>query len=392
MSISHPSPPYPEPYTRSRTNLFLSYRDSAIRPSSSFYSRPGANEDDESRVGLMHDLDAPGGSAGSSRSLPPKWVDISDRVDEVIERVKPKLDKLDKLHAKHLLPGFKDRSAEEREIEALSNDITRDFRTTQSHIRRIAELSSTLLSNPASSSSTSAEARRLDLIMAANVQTALATKVQDLSGVFRKKQSEYLRRLKAGTSGSGTPTGSSFARSGGQEDMDPLMSLADDEQYVRSYLLFLSQQTLSHLPPTSSFAIDQRTNEITSLAQSITDLADLFKDLQSLVIDQGTLLDRVDWNVEQMVGEVKGAVTELERATSHQKSSGKCQLIFLLLLLIAGCLIFIFIRPSRHPSPTPIADPIPGVQPVELMGEAKTEEMLDLADGIVGVRSPVKTN
>lgn len=30
--------------------------------------------------------------------------------------------------------------------------------------------------------------------MAANVQTALATKVQEISGVFRKKQTAYLRR------------------------------------------------------------------------------------------------------------------------------------------------------------------------------------------------------
>ena len=32
---------------------------------------------------------------------------------------------LDKLHAKHVLPGFADRSAEERDIESLSSDITR---------------------------------------------------------------------------------------------------------------------------------------------------------------------------------------------------------------------------------------------------------------------------
>lgn len=32
---------------------------------------------------------------------------------------------LDKLHAKHILPGFKDRTAEEREIESLATDITR---------------------------------------------------------------------------------------------------------------------------------------------------------------------------------------------------------------------------------------------------------------------------
>ena len=32
---------------------------------------------------------------------------------------------LDKLHAKHVLPGFTDRSAEEREIERQTIDITR---------------------------------------------------------------------------------------------------------------------------------------------------------------------------------------------------------------------------------------------------------------------------
>ena len=32
---------------------------------------------------------------------------------------------LDKLHAKHVLPGFKDRSKEEKEIDLLATDITR---------------------------------------------------------------------------------------------------------------------------------------------------------------------------------------------------------------------------------------------------------------------------
>lgn len=36
--------------------------------------------------------------------------------------------------------------------------------------------------------------KRIDLMMAANVQTALATKVQELSTGFRKKQADYLRR------------------------------------------------------------------------------------------------------------------------------------------------------------------------------------------------------
>lgn len=32
--------------------------------------------------------------------------------------------------------------------------------------------------------------------MAQNVQTALATRVQDLSGAFRKRQANYMRRLR----------------------------------------------------------------------------------------------------------------------------------------------------------------------------------------------------
>lgn len=114
------------PLTRSRTNLFLSYRDSAIRQpplaSSSSSVFPSArpddsrywDEDDEYGVdgraaeskGLLSD-EAASGPAGSSswsrrgsglaprtlrqqQNLPPKWVDVSDAVEEVLEQVKPK--------------------------------------------------------------------------------------------------------------------------------------------------------------------------------------------------------------------------------------------------------------------------------------------------------------
>ena len=54
---------------------------------------------------------------------------------------------------------------------------------------------------------------------------------------------------------------------------------------------------------------------MTSIAASITDLADLFKDLSGLVIDQGTLLDRIDYNIETMASEMQAAVGELNIAT-----------------------------------------------------------------------------
>lgn len=107
-----------QPYTRSRTNLFLSYRDSAIRPSSSAaaaaasasylggygeleYEGGGASGSESK--GLLSDdtvLDMSGGgsrrgsAAAGAEALPPKWVDLADRVDDIVEKVKPKSESL----------------------------------------------------------------------------------------------------------------------------------------------------------------------------------------------------------------------------------------------------------------------------------------------------------
>jgi hypothetical protein len=49
----------------------------------------------------------------------------------------PPVSVLEKLHAKHVLPGFNDRSREEREIEASTADITRVFPLSHAEIRII---------------------------------------------------------------------------------------------------------------------------------------------------------------------------------------------------------------------------------------------------------------
>jgi syntaxin 16 len=58
-----------------------------------------------------------------------------------------------------------------------------------------------------------------------------------------------------------------------------------------------------------------RDRELTEIAKSIATLAELFKDLSSLVIDQGTLLDSVEYNIEQTAVHMNDAVRELEIAT-----------------------------------------------------------------------------
>lgn len=83
-----------------------------------------------------------------------------------------------------------------------------------------------------------------------------------------------------------------------------------DKSYSESTLL--QTQQLQRRPQNAhDHAIAQREREINEIAQGIIELADIFRDLQAMVIDQGTMLDRIDYNVEKMGHEVKGAEKEL---------------------------------------------------------------------------------
>ncbi|KAL7007800.1 t-SNARE affecting a late Golgi compartment protein 2 [Cystobasidiomycetes sp. EMM_F5] len=355
------------PITRSRTGLFLSYRDTVIRsPSSrlgskSISSRKGKGRayddsyDDEERSGLLaNGADANGNGdlhqAIEMDNLPPQWIDEADKVDDILDRLKPRLTQLDKMHAKHILPGFADKSAEERDIASATADITRELRRCQNIIAKIAQMAKRM---PMSTS-------KEDRIMIGNVQSGLATKVQNVSTIFRKKQTNYLRQLR----GYETKSHDKQASSGASSPRDAYASVNDDIQLSQDTLATtgLSLQVQSQAQQTvtgmSMEAITQRDREVSSIAESITDLATLFKDLSSLVIDQGTLLDRIDYNIEQMATDMEGAVKELQTATTYQKRSGKRQLICLLVLLIVGAAIVLVFKPRRTgPGDIPVSPP-----------------------------------
>jgi syntaxin 16 len=62
--------------------------------------------------------------------------------------------------------------------------------------------------------------------------------------------------------------------------------------------------------------VRRRNAELVEIAKSIAQLAELFRDLSALVIDQGTLLDSVEYNVEQTAVHMAAAVHDLDVATT----------------------------------------------------------------------------
>ncbi|KAM7214923.1 t-SNARE [Rhypophila decipiens] len=351
---------------RDRTNLYISYRQSYDHHPTkrNRYAPSGAGDRfggtsgtstsvlfsaDEDRRGLLssdpYDVDD-GDAVIEMDLLPPRWADISDEVAEHLGEIARKSQKLERLHQKHVLPGFNDeeaKKAEEREIEQLTQSITRGFHDCHRCIQRIEHM--------VREGKVNGQMSRADETMAKNVQTNLASRVQEASSLFRKKQSAYLKKLR-GMGGMSSPAERSSTPLGGagiaanNYAADPSLLESDaDRSFSQSTLQAATHQKLLQ---SNDVAILQREREIEDIAQGIIELSDLFRDLQTMVIDQGTMLDRIDYNVERMGADLKAADKELNIAEGYQKKTTKRKIILLLLLIIAGMIILLVIKPKKQ--------------------------------------------
>lgn len=52
----------------------------------------------------------------------------------------------------------------------------------------------------------------------------------------------------------------------------------------------------------------ERNKQITDLVKSINELAKVYKEMNELVIEQGSLIDRIDFNIEEAVDHVERGV------------------------------------------------------------------------------------
>lgn len=177
---------------------YISYRQSYahhpakkpryIGPSANGFSN-GASETEERRglisAGAFED---DGDAVIEMDLLPPRWIDVQDEVTERLAEIVKKSVRLEQLHQKHVLPGFDDedvRREEEAVIERMTQDITRGFHDCQRAIKRIE----TMVRDAKQQGGVS----KGDETMARNIQISLASRVQEVSAAFRKKQSNYLK-------------------------------------------------------------------------------------------------------------------------------------------------------------------------------------------------------
>lgn len=91
----------------------------------------------------------------------------------------------------------------------------------------------------------------------------------------------------------------------------------------------------------------ERNEQINELVSSINRLTGIYKELNQLVIDQGTLVDRIDFNIDETVMHTTKAVVHLRGAERHASSKTAQRCIRILLAIVLVCAVVLGFKYSK---------------------------------------------
>jgi SNARE domain len=90
--------------------------------------------------------------------------------------------------------------------------------------------------------------------------------------------------------------------------------------------------------------VEERDEEIRRVVETITELAQIMRDLSTLVVEQGSMLDRIDANVGTAAAKVEEGVRELVRAERTQRGGRAMMCILFLIAMIVLMLVIAIVR------------------------------------------------
>jgi len=239
-----------------------------------------------------------------------KWLNIIAEIDKTLAKIPRAITDLEQAHTNRLKVSFDEEKDIENDqiINAKSDTVMSLFKTADQQIKSLAHISN-----------------RDDMI----AQNCIKSKVMALkpfSERFKLIRQKYNESIKTTHQShiidlSHTPTASS--------------NFYDQNQY--------SEQTQEHQ---QAMQIDEnllhaRTDQIQQLAQDISLLTDMFKDLDTMVETQGTVLDRIDYNIENANIHADKGVAELKQAVEYKKGckTTACVIILLVIMIILASLL-----------------------------------------------------
>lgn len=257
----------------------------------------------------------------------PSWVLILKNVQDNISNIKNGMENLKRLQNIHATFSLKKNfQQEEQNVRAQTEEVKRLFVDSKKAIARI---------------DISKKPKNEEQLMKQHLKISLITELNELSTQFKDEQTEYMKnlnRMKANRRENMTKYDDYDA------DLDPeeRERIAELEQKLQNDPGFTDDQVRQML--LNEQDIIRRDKEMREILTSIVELNELFKEFSQLVIEQGTLLDRIDYNLENAHDSIQRANADLLTAEKYQKMSRMTLVILVLILLVVGVALFFALK------------------------------------------------
>lgn len=208
---------------------------------------------------------------------------------------------------KRIVPKFDEEENKEidEKIKQLVRQMTQKIKTCESNIKLITNTLKTEYSLD-----------EYNKTIIKNMQINLADKIKDFTFDFRKNEQKYINNYKE------------------LVDANNTNPLEDNNNNDNNFL-----QTEIE----GNDVLIKRDKEISVMLKSLEELTEVFKDMQHLVEHQGTILDRIDFNIETTLTNTQEAHKHLKKAEESLK--GNCfrnSILLIITIIFIEAMLIIF--------------------------------------------------
>lgn len=205
---------------------------------------------------------------------------------------------------------------EKNEIHILTNDLKQLLQNMQSIVNKFES--------------------KKDSKLYASLSKKCATDWAEFISQFQKEQEIYLRNMDTMKQKKMEYTFMEI-----EQDIDDMNRT--DEMIEKMYEKGFSDTQIEFIIQNRRDVI-RRDKELSEIVESIVSLQELFTHLNALLVEQGSLLDRIDYHIESAHEHVRQARQNLESSDRHDQHGRKLFLMFIIIMIIVLIALIITIK------------------------------------------------
>lgn len=255
-----------------------------------------------------------------------KYFDLSQEIKNQISRLDVNYDLLVRKQQECLRPTFADSSDLMNQINSLTNKINSSILALSQQINSIQYKESDFSDNE-NANNDSIKRDRQQILN--NLRTNLHNLCEEFSFKFQTSQHAFLASFNRSPH---LNTDTKNNDSKGLDDFSSLKVVNNDMDDKQTYLMQQQEQQ------------QRQTEEIAQIAQREEEIRSIFLNLNNLIIQQGTIIDRIDYYVTASLENAQAAHKEVEKAATYQKKSRMWRCAMFLSVFVVILIIFAVVK------------------------------------------------